>query len=153
PRQTSRPHRGSRSPRPATHRRSPADCRSAPSGTRRSGETSRPRPAPCSSALPSSSHHPARHARKAGTTRPPPLIPVNPARGHLAPPPIAPTGTVGEVAATFAFLPLEPLDPFAEFLQRDLELGRLPVPDIIEVKHLAPFLEREADRLASEHVG
>ena len=39
------------------------------------------------------------------------------------------------------------------FVKRDLELGHLPVAEIVEVEHLAHFLEREADLLAGEHVG
>ncbi len=35
----------------------------------------------------------------------------------------------------------------------NLELGHLPVAQIVEVEHLAHFLKREANRLAGQHVG
>ena len=65
------------------------------------------------------------------------------------------TGTVqfGDDAVDLGLLPFEPLDALIEFLQRDFELRHLPVADVVEVEHLAHFLEREADRLAGEHVG
>ena len=65
------------------------------------------------------------------------------------------TGTCqfGDDAVDLGLLPFEPLDALVEFLQRDLELGHLPVAEVVEVEHLAHFLEREADRLAGEHIG
>ena len=65
------------------------------------------------------------------------------------------TGTCqfGDDAVDLGLLPFEPLDALVEFLQRDLELRHLPVAEVVEVEHLAHFLEREADRLAGEHIG
>src|SRR5262249_5708799 len=142
--------RGSPSPHPATHRRSPADCRSAPSETRRSGETSRPRRAPCSSAL----RFLLAACRAAGEPAASGFsVNGQPARGELCLHSSTRTCQPGDAAAVLALLPLEPLDPLGKFLQRNLELGRLPVAHIIEVEHLAHFLEREADRLAGENIG
>ena len=63
------------------------------------------------------------------------------------------TRQFGDDAVDVGLLPFEPLDALAEFCERDLELRHLPVAKVIEVEHLAHFLEREADRLAGEHVG
>ena len=56
-------------------------------------------------------------------------------------------------AVDLGLLPFQPLDALAEFRQRDLELRHLAVAEIVEVEHLAHFLEREADGLAGQHIG
>ena len=63
------------------------------------------------------------------------------------------TRQLGDDAINIALLPFEPFDAFAELRQRDLQLGHLPVAEIVEVEHLAHFLEREADGLAGKYVG
>src|SRR5882757_2048689 len=75
-----------------------------------------------------------------------------PARGELFPHSITCTCQFGDDAVDLRLLPFEPGDPFAEFRQRDLELGHLPIAEVIEVEHLAHFLERKADRLAGKHI-
>src|SRR5439155_14772117 len=60
---------------------------------------------------------------------------------------------LGDNAIDVVFLMFEPLDTLAEFCERDLELGDPTVAQIVEIEHLAHFLEREADRLAGEHIG
>src|SRR5262249_28353465 len=49
-------------------------------------------------------------------------------------------------------LALQPRDALAELDARDLELGLLPVADIVEVEHLAHLVEREADIAAHQDV-
>src|SRR5216684_672074 len=46
----------------------------------------------------------------------------------------------------------QPADLLLELAQRDPQLRHLAVAEIVEIQHLPDFLEREADRLAHQHV-
>ena len=76
-----------------------------------------------------------------------------PARGELRLHGITGACQFGDDAVDIGLLLFQPLDALVEFRKRDLELGHLPVAEIVEVEHLAHFLEREADLLAGEHIG
>src|SRR6202162_2720190 len=49
-------------------------------------------------------------------------------------------------------LALQPADPSLELAEGDPQLRHPAVAEIVEIQHLPDFLEREADRLAHQHV-
>src|ERR1700752_1110816 len=59
----------------------------------------------------------------------------------------------GDDAVDIGLLLFQPLNALVEFRKRDLELGHLPVAEVVEVEHLAHFFEREADLLSGEPAG
>src|SRR5947207_6022372 len=66
--------------------------------------------------------------------------------------PTARPAELADGALDFRFLVMQAADLFLELSERDAQLRHLPVAQIVKIEHLPDFLEREADRLAHQHI-